>query len=136
MKSLLLAWHLAVRFLAAKLWVRPAAIVARLLYRRPALKRGLLAFGLVTPVNTLFLAAGLPAAGVLWACLLVAILIGIGAERVSTDWDDFFALPPVGSFLVWRWHALERKRFGGALVGLGLGVLLPLVAFVFAGEAQ
>jgi len=98
---------------------------------RPALRRAGLVFGLyaVLALPMVLLGFLLPAG--LWAVFLTALFLGLGAERASLEWDATFALPPVRSFAFWRWQALERKRFLGALAALGLGLVLSIIWGMF-----
>ena len=102
------------------------AVTGRFFYRRPALKRGMLALALYgVPVLT---AAILPFPGVIltigaaWALALFMLFLGMGAERAALDWGPVFALPPLKSFAFWRWHALEKKRFLAVLLALATGL--------------
>ncbi len=107
---------------ALRLISAPYAAMGRFFYARPALKRGLLAlclFGLLALPLQLVFAAGVA----LWACFLLGLFLGMGAERACTDWGDTFALPRPRDFAFWRWHALERKRFCAVLIALAAGLL-------------
>ena len=127
MKSLLLAGRTAVRSFFTLITTRAKANLGRMLDHRPALKRGLLVLllfaVLAVPLTALF--GGW--ATFVWALMLAAVFIGLGAERDSTDWDAVFALPALRHFKFWRWHGLERKRYVAVLAALALGQILAFI---------
>ena len=127
MKSLLLAGRTAVCSMFTLIITKSKAKLARMLNHRPALKRGLLVLllfaVLAVPLAALF---GVWAAS-LWALVLAAVFLGLGAERTSTDWDAMFALPAPRYFKFWQWHALERKRYFAVLAALAMGQLFVLI---------
>jgi len=134
MKSLLLAWPAAARSFLVRLLAKVRAQLTASFYSRPALKRGLLVFGLFT---ALALPLGLLAGQwgvVAWALVLAALFLGMGAERASTDWSEVFALPALRNFAFWRWHALERKRYVAALTALAIGFACSMaLALLYGG---
>jgi hypothetical protein len=122
---------------ALPFFAKLAFLPARFLYRRPALKRALLAlllqqamllpFTLSLPLHGNVLATFWALLfGGFWTAFLAGLFWGMAAERASTQWDSIFALPGPASFLPWRWHALERKCFIAVLATLAAGLLLTL----------
>ena len=97
---------------------------------RPGLKRGAL-------VLTLFALVAVPACvvvphaalsvSVVWALVLFALFLGMGAERAAVEWSPTFALPPLGAFAFWRWHTLEKKRFIAVIAALVLGLVVTFI---------
>ncbi|WP_417451272.1 hypothetical protein [Kordiimonas sp.] len=109
--------------------------VARFFYTRPALKRGALVLGLqlvvLLPLSFFALSGGggllaltLTLLMFVWCAFLFGLFLGMAAERAATDWGDIFALPPLGAFLFWRWHALEKKRFISVMASLLFGLYI------------
>lgn len=124
-----------IRGLANRTLAAVTSGVGRFFYRRPALKRALLAFilqqvvlvpfallGGHTSLGFVHLAASFFCVG--WTAFLFGVFWGMGAERASVEWDSVFALPTVASFRVWRWHALERKRFFAVIMALSTGLVI------------
>lgn len=122
MKNMLMRWLSAIR----TFFLKRLHSVGRFFYTRPALKRGAFAFGLFAVIGLPVAAVGVPMLSGLWAVALLALFLGLGAERASLEWDPVFALPPVRNFAFWRWHGLEKKRFTAVIVALGIGLLLSL----------
>jgi len=127
MKSLLLAWRIAVRSWAARHIAAARLKILAVLYSRPGLKRGLLTLLLFAPLALMFTFVFNVLAAVMWGLVVAAVFLGLGAERASTDWDEFFALPALRNFAFWRWHPLERKRYFSVLATLIASVLCLLV---------
>jgi len=131
MKSLLLVGRTAVRSFFTLITTRAKAKLATMLDRRPALKRGLLVLLLFAILAVPLTALGSGWAAFVWAVMLAAVFIGLGAERDSTDWDAIFALPALRHFKFWRWQALERKRYVAVLVALvfgqASGLIIPVI---------
>ncbi len=111
--------------------------LGRFFYQRPALKRAALALALQQLVLLPLVSVATSAAGVVfafwvvllglaWTFFLFGLFWGMAAERASTEWDSIFSLPTARSFLPWRWHALERKRFLAVSCALAAGLLLSL----------
>ena len=133
MKSLLLAGRTAVRSFFVRLFGAFRSKISGAFRARPALRRGLLVFFLFcVPALPLVLVAG-SFSLLLWACVLAAVFLGLGAERASTNWDDVFALPAARHFKFWRWQALERRRYQAVLCALGVGQALVLLIPVLWG---
>lgn len=111
--------------------------LGRFFYPRPALKRAALALALqqlvLLPLGcltaggpTIILAFWVLLIGLAWTFFLFGLFWGMAAERASTEWDSIFALPTAQSFMPWRWHALERKRFLAVTFALAAGLLASL----------
>lgn len=120
-----------------RVFMRPVARANALFHQffaaRPATKRVLLVillFGIPLVFAHLILSTLAPLVTAQLAMLLMGTFLGMGAERASTDWDDFFALPPLSAFAVWRWYPIERKRFSAAI-----GAILVLWIFSFLWRA-
>lgn len=107
---------------AVRLFARPLNRISSGMHRffsaRPAAKRILLValvFGIPVIAVHLLMPLLAPLVTAQLAVLLIGAFLGMGAERASTDWDDFFALPPLSAFAVWRWYPIERMRFLAAI---------------------
>ncbi len=111
--------------------------LGRFFYPRPALKRAALALALqqivLLPLScltaggpTIILAFWVLLLGLAWTFFLFGLFWGMAAERASTEWDSIFALPTAQSFMPWRWHAFERKRFLTVTCALSAGLLASL----------
>ncbi|WP_262694490.1 hypothetical protein [Kordiimonas aquimaris] len=101
-----------------------------LFHTRPGLKRGalvLLLFAAVVVPFSVFSGQMLYVSG-LWALMLFALFLGMGAERAAIEWSPVFALPPISAFAFWRWHALEKKRFLAVLTALAVGAGCTAIA--------
>ena len=122
MKNMFRRWRDAIRVF----FVKRLHSVGRFFYARPALKRGLFAFGLFAIIGLPVAAIGVPALSGIWGAALFALFLGMGAERASLEWDPVFALPPVRNFAFWQWHGLEKKRFIAVVVALSTGLLFAL----------
>lgn len=110
-----------------------SASLGRFFYTRPALKRGGLVLAiLVVPTLAGYLVdISILSVAAIWAPIVAALFLGMGAERAAIDWDPVFSLPPVSAFAFWRWHALEKKRFLAALSAVVVGVAGAAVLSVF-----
>lgn len=117
------------------MYQRIKAAIGRFFFAQPVLKRGLLAGALYSPVFGIqFIAPGAPVClGVVVGVGLVAVFLGIGAERAATEWDKTFSLPPIGAFAFWRWQPAERRRF---IVTGGVLLLAVVVTFLTRGGTQ
>lgn len=118
MKNPLSGWLAAARLKLAQWLAKAGHFLYESLRMRPALKRGLLAFVLALPVSLALAFVGLASLAPVWAFMLAFLFLGLGAERHALEWDSTFALPHLGAFAFWHWHAIERKRFLSALLGL------------------
>jgi len=127
MKNPISGWLSAARLFVYKRLADAGRFFYGLFHIRPSLKRGVLAFCLCVAVAAPFAIVDLPAVAPAWAAMLATLFLGMGAERAALEWDDMFALPPIHTFAFWRWHALERKRFLAAIIGITLGVITASV---------
>lgn len=118
MKNLITGWLAAARLKFVQWLAKAGHFLCESMRMRPALKRGLLAFLLALPVSLALSLVGLASLAPVWAFMLAFLFLGLGAERHALEWDSTFALPHLGAFAFWHWHALERKRFLAAVFGL------------------
>ncbi|PCI59463.1 MAG: hypothetical protein COB37_11495 [Kordiimonadales bacterium] len=127
MKSLYFAWRNAVRAFFVRRHTQISTSISGLFSARPALKRGLLVFCLYCVPAAPLAAIGLHAVTAAVAAFLLALFLGMAAERASLEWNRSFSLPRLRAFCFWRWERTERTRFYAVLIALTVGQLLTQI---------